>query len=120
MSSLITLNTHPDFEPERGAPAPERVLSGNPSAQTWILDQASAGTIHTGIWEATPGETRAIKGDTFEFCHILSGLVEVTEDGGAPVRYGAGQSFLLKPGFVGVWKTIETVRKIFVICEGHV
>ncbi|MFB2607852.1 cupin domain-containing protein, partial [Rhizobium phaseoli] len=23
-------------------------------------------------------------------------------------------SFVMKPGFVGVWKTIETVRKIYV------
>jgi uncharacterized protein len=53
----------------------------------------------------------------FEFCHILSGLVEITENGGAPVRYGPGDSFLMKPGFVGVWKTIETVKKIFVIYE---
>jgi uncharacterized protein len=117
MPSLVTLDTQPAFEPECGAPSPERVISGNPSARTWILDQACEGSVHTGIWEATPGETRAIKGETFEFCHILSGLVEVTEDGGPPVRYGAGQSFLLKPGFVGVWKTIETVRKIFVVCE---
>ncbi|MGO6908350.1 cupin domain-containing protein, partial [Rhizobium ruizarguesonis] len=26
----------------------------------------------------------------------------------------AGDSFVMKPGYVGVWKTIETVRKIFV------
>ena len=28
--------------------------------------------------------------------------------------YQAGDSFVMKPGFVGVWKTIETVRKIYV------
>ncbi|MFD6174410.1 cupin domain-containing protein [Streptomyces coeruleorubidus] len=26
----------------------------------------------------------------------------------------AGDSFVMKPGYVGVWKTIETVRKIYV------
>ncbi|WP_370745742.1 cupin domain-containing protein [Streptomyces sp. LUP30] len=25
----------------------------------------------------------------------------------------AGDSFVMKPGYVGVWKTIETVRKIY-------
>jgi len=64
--------------------------------------------------KATPGVTRSIKGETFEFCHILSGLVEITPDGGQPVVYKAGDSFVMKPGFVGVWKTIETVRKIYV------
>ncbi|MDF3147092.1 MULTISPECIES: cupin domain-containing protein [unclassified Streptomyces] len=28
-----------------------------------------------------------------------------------------GDSFVMKPGFVGVWKTIETVRKIYVIVK---
>ncbi|TYO61021.1 DUF861 domain-containing protein, partial [Bradyrhizobium hipponense] len=26
----------------------------------------------------------------------------------------AGDSFVMKPGFVGIWRTIETVRKIYV------
>jgi uncharacterized cupin superfamily protein len=30
------------------------------------------------------------------------------------VVYKAGDSFVMKPGFIGVWKTIETVRKIYV------
>ncbi len=59
-------------------------------------------------------ETRSIKGETFEFCHILSGVVELTQEGGEPVIYKTGDSFVMKPGFVGVWKTIETVRKIYV------
>ncbi len=29
--------------------------------------------------------------------------------------YRAGDSFVMKPGFTGVWKTIETVRKIYVV-----
>ena len=29
-------------------------------------------------------------------------------------RGRAGDSFVMKPGFVGVWRTIETVRKIYV------
>ncbi|MDQ1014116.1 FAD/FMN-containing dehydrogenase [Streptomyces afghaniensis] len=28
--------------------------------------------------------------------------------------YTAGDSFVMKPGFVGVWKAVETVRKIYV------
>ena len=67
------------------------------------------------IWEATPGETRSIKGEAFEFCHILDGVVELTEEGRAPVVYRKGDSFIMEPGYRGVWKTIETVRKIYVI-----
>jgi uncharacterized protein len=117
MSLLVTLDTAPAFAPQPGAPLPERLISGNPQNQTWMLDEALGGRMQTGIWESTPGANRSIKGEMFEFCHILSGLVEITEDGGAPVRYGPGDSFLMKPGFTGVWRTIETVRKIFVIYE---
>ena len=52
-------------------------------------------------------------------------LLEVPDDADAETReklwflfggviYRAGDSFVMKPGYVGVWKTIETVRKIYV------
>ena len=71
--------------------------------------------MRTGIWEATPGETLSIKGESFEFCHILDGVIELTEEGQSPVTYRKGDSFIMKPGYRGAWKTIETVRKIYVI-----
>ena len=111
MSLLKTIDTDPSFAPHRSGPLPERLVSGDPAFMTWPQDIARGEMIHTGVWEATPGETRSIKGETFEFCHILAGTVELTPEGGEPVVYKAGDSFVMKPGFVGVWKTIETVRK---------
>ncbi|WP_217214650.1 cupin domain-containing protein [Streptomyces sp. AC550_RSS872] len=117
MSFLKTIDTSPSFAPHPSGPLPERLVSGDPAFKTWAQDVARGEMIHTGVWEATPGETRSIKGETFEFCHILSGIVELTPDSGEPVVYKAGDSFVMKPGFVGVWKTIETVRKIYVIVK---
>ncbi|ESY62448.1 cupin [Mesorhizobium sp. LNHC221B00] len=114
LSLLKTVDTRPVFQPRESAALPERLISGNPGFKTWAQDVAKGDLVHTGVWEATPGETRSIKGETFEFCHILSGLIEITPDGGKPVTYRAGDSFVMKPGFTGVWKTIETVRKIYV------
>ncbi|MDK1384821.1 cupin domain-containing protein [Sinorhizobium sp. 8-89] len=114
MPLLKTIDTSPSFAPRKSGPPPERLISGNPSFKSWAQDVARGEMIHTGVWEATPGETRSIKGETFEFCHILSGVVELTPESGEPVAYKAGDSFVMKPGFVGVWKTIETVRKIYV------
>lgn len=114
MSLLKTIDPNPSFAPRENLPLPERLISGNPKFKTWAQDVARGEMIHTGVWEATPGVTRSIKGETFEFCHILSGVVEITGEGGDPVVYKAGDSFVMKPGFVGVWKTIETVRKIYV------
>ncbi|MFB2563030.1 cupin domain-containing protein [Rhizobium sp. IMFF44] len=114
MTLLKTVITNPSTAPRESKALPERLIAGDPSFKTWAQDEAKDGTVRTGVWEATPGEVRSIKGETFEFCHILSGVVEITPDDGEPVVYRAGDSFVMKPGFVGGWKTIETVRKIYV------
>lgn len=114
MSLLKTIDPAPAFAPRESAPLPERLISGTPAFRTWAQDDSKGESVRTGVWEATPGVTRSIKGETFEFCHILSGVVEITPDGGTPVVYRAGDSFVMKPGFTGVWTTIETVRKIYV------
>lgn len=114
MTLLKTIDPNPGFEPKHATPAPERLITGSPAFKTWAQDSAKDGTVNTGVWEATPGETHSIKGETFEFCHILKGVAELTEMGQQPIIYRAGDSFVMKPGYVGVWKTIETVRKIYV------
>jgi uncharacterized protein len=91
MSLLITIDTNPAFTPKEALPMPERLISGTPSFKTW-----------------------AQEGTTYEFCHIISGVIEIEEKGGETKTYRAGDSFAMKPGFVGVWRTIETVRKIYV------
>lgn len=114
MSLLKTIDPNPTSEPRHSAPTPERLVSGTPTFKTWAQDSSKDDKVDTGVWEATPGETHSIKGETFEFCHILQGVIELTENGKEPVVYKAGDSFVMKPGYVGVWKTIETVRKIYV------
>jgi uncharacterized cupin superfamily protein len=114
MSLLIPIDPDPVFAPKEALPLPERLISGAPSFRTWAQDAAKDEKVLTGVWEATPGETHSIKGTTFEFCHILSGLVEIAETGGETRTFRAGDSFVMKPGFVGVWRTLETVRKIYV------
>lgn len=115
MSLLVKLDLAPVSEPKHSKAAADRLISGDPSFKTWAQDQSRNEPVRTGVWEATPGETRSIKGETMEFCYILSGVIELTEQGQAPRTFRAGDSFVMKPGFVGVWKTIETVRKIYVI-----
>ncbi len=114
MSDLKIIEQNPATVPVAGAPKPERLISGNPAFKTWLQDSTHDGKIRTGVWEASPGEYRSIKGGTFEFCYILQGVVELTEDGQPPRRFKAGDSLVMKPDFKGKWKTIETVRKIYV------
>ena len=119
MTNIVRVDGFPQFAPSESRAAADRLISGDPAFKTWELDRSDASrpwtNIRTGIWEATEGETRSIKGGTFEFCHILSGKAEIIEDGGEAHVFGAGDSFVMKPDFKGVWKTLETVRKIFVI-----
>ena len=77
------------------------------------LEEADGG-LYAGIWEATLGKWR-IEYEEWEFCHILSGVSIVTEDGGEAHTLKAGDSFILRPGFKGTWEVVETTRKEYVI-----
>lgn len=115
MALIKTIHADPEFTPRESVPMPERLIAGNPIYRTWLQDVARD-NIEVGVWEATPGTYKSIKGEIYEFCHILQGVVQITaEDTGEVVTYKAGDSFVMKPGFKGDWKTIETVRKIFVV-----
>lgn len=117
MSLMARIDHNPDATPRESAPLPERLIAGSPRFRSWPLNESRGGQVRTGVWEATPGTYMAIKGEAFEFCHILEGLVELTEEGGRTQTLRAGDSLVLKPGFVGIWKTIETVKKIYVVVE---
>jgi len=101
------------MEPEIGAPAEGRVISGNPQFRTWNVEEAEGG-LYAGVWESTPGKWR-IEYDEWEYCHILSGVSVITEDGGEARTVKAGDRFVIRPGFKGSWEVIETTRKDYVI-----
>lgn len=115
MSNLVAFDLTAPGTPSLSQAAPDRLIAGDPSYKTWEMQAAGHANIRTGIWEATPGTTRSIKGETWEYCTILSGVVVLTEDGGTPQRFTAGDTFVMRPGFVGTWETVETVRKLWVI-----
>ena len=101
------------IKPEEGAPAPDRLISGNPTFRTWNVEEAEGG-IYAGLWESTPGKW-LVSYDEWEFCHILAGVSVISEDGGETRTVSTGDSFVLKPGFKGTWEVLETTRKEYVI-----
>lgn len=104
-----------DIEPEDGAPAPDRVVKGDPRTRTWTLEEAEDGRTLAGVWEATAGTWR-IAYDEWEFCSIVSGVSILHEDGApAPHVLREGDSFVIRPGFTGLWEVVETTRKLFVV-----
>ncbi|HEY4192051.1 MAG TPA: cupin domain-containing protein [Mesorhizobium sp.] len=98
--------------PEEGAPAPDRLISGSPKFRTWNVEERDG--LYAGIWEATPGKWR-IEYEEWEFCHILSGVSILAEEGGETRTVQAGHSFVLRPGFKGSWEVVETTRKEYVV-----
>ncbi|MEI8716080.1 cupin domain-containing protein [Mesorhizobium sp. ISC11] len=98
---------------EQGAPAPDRLISGDPKFRTWNVEERDGG-LYAGIWESTPGKWRIVY-DEWEFCHILSGVSVIAEDGGQARTVKTGDSFVLKPGFKGSWEVLEATRKEYVI-----
>ena len=100
-------------EPEYGAPSADRLLAGAPKFTTWNLEERDGG-LYAGVWESTPGKWR-VSYDQWEYCRILSGVSVITEDGGVACRVEAGDSFILRPGFKGIWEVVETTRKEYVI-----
>ncbi|MGO7961182.1 cupin domain-containing protein [Rhizobium leguminosarum] len=115
MSNMIVFDLQNPGIARESQALPERLVEGNPVYKTWEKDNVGNGRIRSGIWEATPGATRSIKGETWEYCTILSGVIELVEDDKVPRRLVAGDTFILRPGFTGTWRTIETVRKLWVI-----
>ena len=86
---------------EQGALAPDRLISGDPEFRTWNVEERDGG-LYAGIWESTPGKWRIVY-DEWEFCHILSGVSVIAEDGGQARTVGAGDSLVLRPVFKGSW-----------------
>lgn len=102
--------------PDRKPIDSERLLEGAPITETQ-LDYERDETTYAGEWSAGVGAWR-VAYDEWEFCHVLEGACELTPDGGAPQRYKAGDSFIVEPGFVGVWRVLEPMRKRFVVRIG--
>lgn len=90
------------------------VLEGQPEFKVTSVDKT--GSVRSGFWESTRGKWHFTTADDhWEYCHIVEGVSEITEDGGVPKRFTAGQSFILHPGFSGIWHAIEPTKKEFVI-----
>ena len=101
-------------EPERGAPAPDRLVSGSPRFETWFTYESAAGKCFTGRWRSTPGCWR-IRYTEWEYCEMLEGVSVVTRAGGEVRTFRAGDRFILEPGFEGSWQVLETTLKRYVI-----
>lgn len=101
-------------EPEETVPPADRIVAGDPRHLTWNFETLPDNALFAGVWESSPGAWR-VDYEEWEFCTLLSGVSILHEDGREPVRLKAGDSFVLRPGYKGVWEVVETTRKLYVI-----
>ena len=114
MSLLQTVVQHPSEAPATSYADPKILLEGNPLLEKWAHVASGNDKIKVGIMTCEPSVNRSVKKGFFEFCYIIEGLIELTEDGGEPVTYKAGDTFLMQEGFAGTWRTIEKYKKVYV------
>jgi uncharacterized cupin superfamily protein len=104
--------TREGIPPEVSRPSPERRVSGDPVHSTWNVEDRDG--LYCGLWQSTPGAWR-VSYSEWEYVHILEGVSVLHEQGQPPVTLRAGDSFVIRPGFEGVWEVVETTLKDYVI-----
>jgi uncharacterized protein len=98
--------------PEVSRPDPAKVVSGDPVHTTWNFEDRDG--LYAGLWQSTPGCWR-VTYEEWEYVHIHSGHSVLTGVDGSVTHLRAGDSFLIRPGFVGTWEAVETTLKDYVI-----
>lgn len=109
---LLEALTPAAAEPEVTRPDPEKLVEGDPVHTTWNVEDDNG--LYCGIWQSTPGAWRASY-EEWEYCRILIGRAVIEGDDGSRLEVGPGDAFVLRPGFSGIWRVLETLRKDYVI-----
>jgi uncharacterized cupin superfamily protein len=95
--------------------APDRVLAGSGASKVWNAFSDPSGRFHVGHWSCEDG-ARAVTYDETELCLILEGRVRLEAADGA-AEFGPGDAFVITRGFVGVWRSIGPVSKLYAILD---
>jgi uncharacterized protein len=102
-------------KPEKDKPDPSKLISGDYLTTTWNHFTGENNRLYCGVWESTPGKV-SVSYDEWEFCHIMSGVLELQAQGSRKKhRFKKGDAFIIPAGFKGTWTTLKKVRKHYVI-----
>jgi uncharacterized cupin superfamily protein len=103
-------------KPDDSAPAAANRVSGDPRQQIWNVLSSADARFHVGQWASSPGAWR-VNYTEYELCHMLEGVVRLTNEAGTARVYRAGDSFVVPSGFRGTWEVVEACRKLYAIYE---
>jgi hypothetical protein len=93
-------------------PEPHKVVDGDPLHRTWNVEDRDG--LYCGVWQSTPGAWRVDYAE-WEYVHILAGYSVLTGEDGTEITLRAGDAWIIRPGFRGVWRVIESTLKEYVI-----
>ncbi len=103
-------------DPELAAPAAATVIAGDPQQQIWNAYSDPEGHFHVGRWASTVGLWR-VNYTERELCHLLTGVVRLTDNSGRQQTYRAGDTFMIDKDFSGTWEVLEACSKLYAIYE---
>ena len=114
--STIKLIGEDKVEAEGYMPDSEKVLAGNPAQLIWHCYDNKDETFGAGIWQGEPGSHK-VNYTEEEVCFLLQGKVVVHDNDGGSIALNKGDMFAIPAGFSGVWETLETAKKLYVVYE---
>lgn len=103
-------------EAEAYLPDQDKILAGNPAQLIWHCYDNKDETFGAGIWQGEPG-SHSVNYTEEEVCFLLEGKVVLADGDGAEITLNKGDMFAIPAGFSGVWTTVETAKKLYVIYE---
>ena len=96
--------------------AAEKMVSGSPAQSVWNAYTDPSGAFSAGIWQGDVAKWRVAYTED-EFCFLINGRIELTNQDGIAQQYSAGDGFVIPAGFEGTWENLEPTAKYYAIME---
>lgn len=97
---------------EVSRPDAAKLVSGDPVHTTWSQHEGDG--LYCGTWSSTPGSWK-VSYSEWEYFHIRLGYSILTDADGIETHLRPGDAHIIRPGFTGIWRVIETTLKDYVI-----
>lgn len=110
--TLLAPVTRDGIAAETSLPDPAKVVHGDPVHTTWNLEHR--GGLYCGLWRSTPGAWR-VSYTEWEYFRMIEGVSVLTDADGMRTELRAGDSYVIRPGFSGIWEVQQTTLKDYVI-----
>lgn len=103
---------NPDAKLEPVVYTGPKALEGRPPEGVYVAYEEASGA-SAGVWTSEAGVINIKNRTRGEFCYLLEGQVEITDETGQTFKFSAGSAFVIPKGFTGKWSMPIAVKKYF-------